>query len=875
VSDNPQGGDNELLNLSVGMDTAPAQAQFDAFIAHIESRQAEALEALGKGDDAAYQFVNDLQEIKEAAFKGGEGIADLRKEVEYVTESFEKMHAVAAAGPDINQLALGYGVKGGVIGPAEATEEDAPGLGSSYALGRGARAIGQLTGNQTAGNAVADVLYIRQAFDQLQEALGSMNATVTASPGLIGGVASGLAEMGLPMAGLVTLGLPVAAALGGVAYELNEVKRIADEGHKALETADQQLLEFYKLIESGTSAQIRTQLAGQEDLKAGLDKTIANNKDILNQQIEDAGKRAGLSDEKIAQYQSEAAQGKTTNLIANLPVDASPAIVDLTNQTKALSDQSNLAATNITNYRNALGATSVAANDAAEAARQQADDFVKRTQQFAADDRLSSDAAKEKIALLAKDKEAQETVIAGLYKANEAEGISEEQRRKNIEAINEHAKQLLDDTLELKHLTDESVYIIQAREAEADAIKKTKEALDDLYKAQDTGEKQLADLTIQTANSRETAKLRELQAEEQYTQGSIQDAFERSKIALAESRKETEIKQQTADKLDDLSAKMDDDINKSWRDLGRKLTEDTTKSAEDIGKINREEGYKEREAQIDHLQKLADIQRKQKDGESDALYDRNFRELSKIQSHKGDVINEENHAYEERVAQDRRHTQDLINERTIRLNEEMAAQRRANAAKVQEILIAEREQETQIAITEGRKIQTLRTGEQQQLADLTAFEIYKTQLLRQGFQNELNLLTVQEAQRERIIRNTLLEAQIKATQSLPSIRPAGLIGSDGIREFDSGGSFNAGEKFLMSENNPERLDIGSHSYNIGGAALVMPLTSGSVTNPQREGGSRGPVTISIGPIYGASDPERTAQMIEAKLEARIEELFPQ
>src|SRR5690242_3625365 len=95
--DNPNGADNELFNLSIGMDTSPAQRQFDAFIAYIEENQGVAFDAIGKGNDSAHQLVNDLQDLKDAAFKGGEGLADLRKEAEYVVETFDKLQAKTQA----------------------------------------------------------------------------------------------------------------------------------------------------------------------------------------------------------------------------------------------------------------------------------------------------------------------------------------------------------------------------------------------------------------------------------------------------------------------------------------------------------------------------------------------------------------------------------------------------------------------------------------------------------------------------------------------------------------------------------------------------------------------------------------------------------
>jgi hypothetical protein len=884
MSDNPSG--EEFLNLGINFDTDGADKQLEEFFSRLEELQTEYLQATLEGSEAAGEFFNRLADIKLAATEQGTALEELNAQLNEVADSFNRLNETAVQIPNasaynsgdfINQAAAGYGVSGGMIGPAEAfpgDEGSGSGGGSSYGLARGARALGQITGQSGAGNAVADVLYINQAFDQLQGVLEGFNATIEDSPGLLAPVVEGFVELGVPMAGLLTFLGPVAAGIAGVAYEVQQMHNILEAGAAGIKAGADQDLAYNQLLATGTTESLTAGLAKAHDDQAAILDTI----DFLS------GKRQALIDDKVRQTQANIAAGSTgvtvDDVLAN--PDRIIGVKELDDQIKALQTKADALTPTISNFKEALGSTTVAANDAALAARQQADEQVAQTARFMALDKLSSEQGKDRVKGLNSDIEVQQRAIDSIQKKSAALDPLSQAYLDAEAAINQHRTTLQNDSNDMQHLLQVSIPAAETREREADAVKKADDALksivksfDDFHKGVTAAERQLADQTA-------SAIAREAQQEAALKN----DAFERSKIALDESRKEVAAKLDAANKIDDITAKMDDGINKAFRDLSGKIQEDQIKYWQGVGKVGRDGQIQQREDAIDHLQKLADIQRKQQDGESDALYDRNFRELSKIQSHKNDAINEEDRAYSEREAKLQRHLQDQNNELAVHLSEEMAAQRRASAAKVQELLIAEREQETQIVINENRKLEALRTAEQNQIQDLVTAENHKRDLLRQGLQNELSMLQLVEQQKLAVIASefAVVNALSNVVQSalhsplgslLSGIGHSGAFsGLGGIKLFDQGGSFGSGEPFIMSENRPEALDFGGMGFNVGGAALVYPLQSGSVQ--AHPGGNSGPVNATFHiTVNEATDAQHTAQIVGDQMERRLEELFPQ
>lgn len=847
--------------------------------AHIGRMQEQAEEAFSKGNEDAVRYLNDLIAIKDASYKTGAGIKDLRLEVEMAGEEFERLNEIARQTQGVAsdaqtftaaQIKKGYGAEGGMIGPREPSltererQRQSESVGPYYTLGFAARSLGQITGQDAAGNLTAHALSVAQGADQLKGALNALNTQIVTTPGLLSPLVSGFAALGVPMAGLAALAVPITLGIAAVVISFDNLNKY----FTSIDTGIHALGERIDKINAATEGTTGQAIGSMEQKLADLTRAKKDLDDLQKTSDAQFTKDAGHFGDLGARY-AESKDPNFNALQASIEKKKQD-IQDLEDDLRRIGDNVAQGDTNFADQQ------ATAAEKRREAARKE-EEATKVLLELAADKgqaeleqaallKLTSEGAKQRNLDLASERIALEESRKVLVDSGDTSQAVKDKIKVYDEALQRNAEQTA-------YLTTEAMYLIQVREAEAEAIKKTQGALEDWNKAQEAFDKQTTAAQVQHANQIEAATLKKEQQEQQYTAGSIQDTYERTRIATEENRKEIAVKQATADKITDLQIKLTNDQNRVSEEFGRKVQEDQIDYWQDLAKLGREAGYKQREDAIDHVQKLADIQKKQADGESDALYDRNFRELAKLQSHKDTAIQEENRAFEERQNQLKRHAQDQIAERTIQLNEEIAAQRRASIVKIQELAQREQQQELVERNAAQRKITALEVTERQQIQDLVTTQQYKITILQQGYRNELALLILQEEQRQKIIAATLQSAQTKALQNLqPSIRPPGLVDEDGIRMFAQGGNFGANEWFGMSENETERLDIGGQGYNVAGAALVYPLQSGSVTNSQQSKSSGNTFSFPI-TIYGSTDPEQTAQMVDDKIAARMEMVF--
>lgn len=971
MSDNPGDGELSPFFLQIELDERAFAEQLDAVRSRIDDFAQEAIRALMAGDEAAADLVNKLRELAEQTeinqrldtisnTQIKQGIEDLKTldgVIDKLVADYGRLNDASTAaatnigsaynkGEFVNERAAGYGVSGGMIGPAGAGDAESggspPGL---YGLARGARGLGVLAGNSQAGQGVASLLYVTQAFEQLEDVLGPINESLIATGGLFPPLTEGLVGLGVPMAGLVGVILPLTAAFAAVAAVATLFNNEIRESEKQLQAALSSYHVYIDAIANGTTKELEAKLATATGAKGSADTEVQT----LSKQVADGLASAFKEGGGLGVALLQQTQGWK----------------DLTKQLDDAKTAAAKAAAEVSGLNQALSDPKVKANDAADAALKAAQDKAELDKQFAADNKLSTQAVLDNQKAIKDDIEARKasnvTLEAGKTAA-EAAGASVERIQAFTDAINANNDAITAEEARYNNLREVSFGLANAREeetryaklqaeitkehvqfleqenklrqtgtpdqygsavlgiqskragaqAELDALQaagyKTSEqadraeeltriieeynnqlaeldtnikpvvdaraAMEDMTKAADDFAKKQKTLQDQLQVQSDTARAKELQAEQQYTIGSIQDVEARLKIRTDESRKEVQLAQDTANRKADISIQLTNQENQLTKDFGRQQEDDITKANEQQSKLIREARYQAREDEIAHVSRLREIRTADRTDEQRALLDRNFLKLFEDRQAKTKAIQDENDSYAEREAKLSRHLQDQENELAISLANEQKQQRIAYQRKFEDMQQRAAQEEIQLQLNEERKRSVMRQAEQDQLSDLTTNENYKIRLLQSNLQNELDLYGQQELQRVAIAKATQdaiiaystaqLQAAFGANPGAVGSTGASVIGGGGSTSYmyADGGNFNANSGFVMSEEAPEALRFGSKGYNVNGAAMVYPLQSGSVT-PVGSGGSKvfAPTINLNGTLADPITPERVRDIV--------------
>lgn len=1001
MSDNPSGDGSELIDFGINVDQTGFQ-QTEKLINRLEE-ELHRLETtvLGLGNVTTNEFIqfsDEIDKLSKAVNEPNMQFDVMQGRVEKLAGAFRELS------PELEKIVSEYTDLKNVqestnrVGSFSSEAPEGGLSGSPYGVARGVRGaadIARLAGiDQAVTSGLvggADVLYVVQGLDQLEKVFGPLNQSLEASGGLIPPITNGLVGLGIPMAGLLTTVAPMAAAVALIVVEFNNLQRTIEAGTAAIENADKQLVEHFKLAADGTTEEItKKREAAQADADA-YKNTIGINRDELNRQIEAAGRNAGLSDgnisslQALAQNQANAPDKQASEdflnqwKIAGLDLGAAYTPINtLIQATQKLEIEAGKAQINVDAASSALGTASVAANDAAIASRAFAETGIDIAKQYAADDKLTAEAAKERIAALELDAESRRKAIEQIKLGDQASGLSAEQHRLNAEAIQQHTVAIINDTDEIAHINQESMPLIQWRKYEADAIAGQTEAmkqhatyLEQVNKLMSTGSsdqvssyrtqlqgrlgtaenaldalsgqgtpltsaqlseweklraiaaeikrelddidqniaplvaardafKEIGDAIADFAKKKQTlednlalasaaARERERNAEQQYTEGSLQDVHERERIHTEASRKEIEIRQQTADKIIDIENQKNYKNVDSATQLARQNEDDQGKYQDNYQKLIRKSQYDAEDLEVEHRKRLSEIRTRDDADQIIALQNRNFLAFFQSQLKGSSAVTEEEQSYTESHQKLTVHLKRQQDELGIALNQEQKQrlvdyQRRFDDAQ----LWAQR-QEFQAQQHEDRKLQTLRASETQQINDLAAMQTYKIQLLQQGLANELALLQAQEQAKLNLLSNTQAAIIQQSLQQLGAIAQnnpyaafAGAVSSplgqnllgaglNAVGSFlgnlpflDDGGDFNAGE-MLSKGDISEVFDFGgAGAYSIPGAAMVYPLQGGTAT-PQSSGGKR---SISIQNLYitEAENAQATAHAVLDMLE---------
>lgn len=343
-----------------------------------------------------------------------------------------------------------------------------------------------------------------------------------------------------------------------------------------------------------------------------------------------------------------------------------------------------------------------------------------------------------------------------------------------------------------------------------------------------------------------------------------------------EGQQKVEIQQKYAGKVADVLQKAIDvnsaalqKLQDRQRELLTGATREDEKQArqdelEDV-KLRIKERRTERDDLVQHLQKVRDIENQFRSGERDAILDRNFAQLFKLQESKKDQQKAEDQAYSETRAQHRQQLvdekQDMAlqraserNERRIALANALADARagylkeleQSRQAKQKALELAAQERDSELRLVAQKRNETLKV-----LAD--------------GYAQELKLafMTSQERQRLLIAEMNQVRAmgyRVPSSQAISQSSPYTSLGSTGgvIRRFADGGNMQAGEAGIVNEpgsTGNEGFTSGGRSIRFPGTGMFIAAQSGTVN--KNAGGS--PV-VNLTIQTAATDPREVGRI---------------
>lgn len=765
----------------------------------------------------------------------------------------------------------GGGYAGG--GPEFADQIPTPasgGTGSLFGIGHALSVAGFTTGIPGLKEAGA-VVYMEEGLKRALPLLQQFGETIVdSSPGLTNLIAN-FTGLSAPMAGLLGVVAPLAVAVGGLIIGMQAYNSAVSQASGLLSALIKGQDDYYTFIQTATTKEAKDKVQSLEDSNVITKRKLDENVNIIKSYLSQVNIPVPLGEgqEFIDNLERTGTATQLTDKVTQEALEAAKKYA-------AQLDQNNIFVNRLTGD---LNSNKFATNDAAEAAKLATQAAIAKTdndaqfqRQVAADMQLGLDPAKKRLEFLQQEG----PIIQGQMDALKPYIATNEDARKKYDELN---NQLGDNVAEIQILTNVVIPMAQHAKDLADGLKAADEALKAAKDAHDRYLKGIADGNQQLADQTYDAARKEQQAEAQLKEGSIQDAYQRSQIVLDEQRKEKAAIQDTANAIADVRTKLGQQEVADLTAYNRKLMDDQTKYQQDVQKDQTSAYRKEQDNYQEHIQKLADIQAKQATDQQDALLNRNFLALAKVQEGKQNEIDAENTAYARKQAAVQQNLQREIADLATHQAEARTQQFVEYQRKLVDDRLHAQQEIDQKNVMEGRKLAEIRLHEQQQLVDLTTTENYKIQILRQGFAQEILEYEIQNNRRLRTLQQQEADFWRSSFQSNPVGTAAAAVGQDlasGVNKIgsffgsifgntrDSGGAFGAGEIFSKG-NIPEMFNFGgAGSYSIPGAAVVMPLKSGTAT--PTGGGSNINLTLQIAGTGDRDIPAKASKMVYDKLQ---------
>lgn len=834
--------------------------------------QVEQVDAL----EAAFTRANEAAHFDVQQQIAAQATADIEKLVGAYQQEAAAIEEVAAAQTRLGQFrqATGpdqfQGMQPSVGEMSGGIDEGGGGAGSGgslFGVGRAALVAGR-TFKSPELSGLGEGLYMAEGLKLASKQFEALNATLEEAGSKVPLLTDALIGLDIPMAGLVAVAAPLALAVVGVALAFKHFQDVIDAGEKQLEAFLGAQQKYYDFIQTATTQEAIDKKKALDDGTSSLEKQQKENADIIRMAME---MPAGYgTDKEVVDY---ARQDVTTAL--------SPAVQDAIKKYDELSKTMAENSTFATRLEQTIKAGGLAANDAAAQQKIQTDRTIADIQS-----RASAEAEAQTLIETGTSKavEAKLAANGAEYKQNE-DSIAQLKKTGDTTQATSSAIQQLEDrnralAIETTILVQDGVIpLIKAREEEVEATKKAVAANQELNKARTDYEEKRAATSLEMVDQMSSAIYKEAEAESQYHRGSLQDIEARSQIATKEARDETKLKQDTADHSTDIGTKLGQKEVQDKLNFNRQLADDQTKIDQDYQKLVTDANRQGIEDKIDHEQKLADINSQTAQNDQQALLDRNFLALAKQGISHQQAVDKENSSYQEREAKLARHLTYQETDLATHMAQEVAQQNTAYNRKLVDAEQAAIQEIAQQRVVEGRKRQELINSETNQLNDLTHAETYKIQLLQQSMDNQIAVIQATEMAKLQILQNTMAatqQAQIaKGARERSAVERPGApsISSSfaAARTYDDGGSFSAGEPFMKGDIS-EMLQFGKTGYNLGGAAMVFPMQSGTATPTGKGGKHIENLNVIINAPPGATID---AQMIKHEIYNILEQDFPE
>lgn len=800
----------------------------DQTTANINLRLALERAALQESQAGVTSITKGLQDTKSAAIEAGSAVEGSFKSI---TDS------AASATSIVSKLRSELLAAGDASKNIKQPSDGSFGLSDLSSFRSIGRATRQLLPGQVGGDLqkLGDIGLITRQFGELGKVFetlpGILGQAATEGTALAGGIGGVLAVLG-----------PLALAIGAIALAFKVfVSDALVPANKALEEAVASVDAYYGAISKGTTDSIQKQLDTLEAQKKAVDDKVTTLNNSLQSGFADTSAHFGdLGARIVTGLEGVGAFGGG---IQKLNTDLSDA-----------QKQSDAYGAQIDGLKRALGDTTVATNDAAEAEK-----------------KLQAERDKGADAALAQAKANQSLIETGSSKSIQQHLDDLEAERKSIQNVHstmsisaaESQKlvaRLQDIDAEEKTLTNDVLPLVKAREAEDQAVKDQTKRTQDLANAYEKNQKATDNIIQQGADSRASIEAKYQDSVEKIAEQGVQA---RLNIEQSYGDKLIDIARKTAQSAADELTKLEQKFQDNETSLARGEQDISIKDSQDRLKLQIDAQRQEAKDLTDHLRNIEDIRRNAQAGEQSDLYNRNFTALLTARQGVNKQIEDENTRFvRQRQDQKTADAQKLQDEQSSIEQQRQArllAYDRANEdaqknydRQLQMLHLNEVRQEKDAQIARDRSLQSqaeseqqaLRVqqqGEQQQLVLLSRSITQKLQLQAQGYTAELNLLLQATQDRMKIVQQEAAAAQATATGN--STIPTTHVGMSGAA---------SGGQVLVNDGYPGQRESFNGTKFPAGLGLFIPARSGTIS----DGG--GSITINVN---GAQDPEMVSRKV--------------
>lgn len=705
---------------------------------------------------------------------------------------------------------------------------------------------------------------------KITDQLGELAKKFQDLPPIIGDVTEGSAGLAGGLGTVLAIAGPLALAIAAVALAVKLFSDAMDQQAAAEKRALDIKAQTAAAAQNDTSTQINTDMAKQQTI-------IAEQTAVRIQAEKDMAAASGQSLESVQKFTDSLKGLSTTGADVAADVKGSglgvSAAVRLQGGTfQAAADEWAKAQAAIdkatdsqTALANASSTATVKTNDLYDATVKHIDLQDKLTATYAADDQLTSKAAQNKSDALKAEITSQQDSIEQLKKASATLPPYSEALDKANQEIQKHQDIIDQDTAEVQHLTNTSMDLIKAREAEDQAAKDQAKSQQALASAYEKNEKAVE--SIQQSGADQKVSI-ETKYEDSVSKIKDQGIQTRLKLENDYSVKLIDIARQAAQTAQDEYTKLQQKLADDQRTLDRAEQDIDLKDVQDRQKLQLDSARQEAKDLQDHLRNLEDIRRNALAGEEADLYNRNFTALLTARQSANQRIQDENTRFvrqqQDQQTADAQKLQDeqiaIAQERQARLTAYERANEDAQTnydrqREQQQLDETRKEKDAQIARdralqaqsdAEDQALQVAYQGEQNQLTLLSQSITNKLKIQAEGYQEELKLALQTSQQRLQIVQAEAQAAQAAiGSTNTSTLTPT--VSTPLTSYFAASGG-----QVIVNDGYPGQRESFNGVRFPPGLGTFIPARSGTIS----DSGSN--ITINVN---GAQDPEMVSRKV--------------